>query len=93
MGSEDECCYAYIRVNTGDEESTRSKFALIAWVGSKVKPLRRAKMSVHRADIKNVIRNFAVEFHAETLDEIDEPRMMAAVIKAGGADYSGTTAK
>ena len=50
-------------------------------------------MSVHRADIKNVIRNFAVEFHAETLDEIDEPRMMAAVIKAGGADYSGTTAK
>lgn len=90
---EDECCYAYIRVNTGDEESTRSKFALIAWVGSKVKPLRRAKMSVHRADVKNVIRNFAVEFHAETLDEIDEPRMMAAVIKAGGADYSGTTAK
>lgn len=90
---EDECCYAYIRVNTGDEESTRAKFAFVAWVGSKVKPLRRAKMSVHRADVKQVIRNFAIEFHCTTQEDIDKDRMMAAIVKAGGASYNGVGAK
>ena len=45
---EDECCYAYIRVNTGDEESTRSKFALIAWVAARSSPsaVRRCRSTV-----------------------------------------------
>jgi len=90
---DDECAYAYIRVNTGDEESTRAKFALIAWVGEKVKPLRRAKMSVHRADVKQVVRNFAKEFHCTTQEEIDKEAMMAAIVKAGGASYNGVGAK
>jgi hypothetical protein len=90
---EDECQFAYVRMTTGDEESKRAKFLFLSWVGEKVSPLRRAKMSVHKADIKAIIRNFALEVHATTVDDINNERILAAMIKAGGANYSSNPGK
>ena len=87
---EDACQFAYLRVVSGDEESKRSKFVLISWCGEKVGALKRAKMSVHKASVKSVFKNFSVEYHAEHLEELDEENIMKMVKKAGGADYSGT---
>lgn len=55
---DDECQFAYVRMITGDEESKRAKFVFISWVGEGVSPLRRAKMSVHKADIKKFVPLF-----------------------------------
>lgn len=87
--ADDKCLYAYVKFITGDEESKRTKFLFITWVGEKVSPLRRARISVHKADVKTIVKNFAVEVHCTTLDEVDEEEFKKLLVKAGGANYSG----
>ena len=82
-----EAQFGFVRVTTGDEESKRAKFVFVSWVGSGVSILARAKVSVHKANVKEVIRDYAVEVHAEHLEELEEDKVRALVIKAGGADY------
>ena len=40
---------------TGDEMSKRAKFAFITWIGNEVNPLKRAKISVDKAKVKESI--------------------------------------
>ena len=87
--AEDQCFYGYVKFITGDEESKRTKFLFLTWVGEKVSPLRRARISVHKADVKTIVKNFAVEVHVTTLDEVDEEAFKTLLVKAGGANYSG----
>jgi len=86
---DDESLYGYLRVISGDAESRRSKFVFVSWCGASVGALKRAKMSVHKADIKKVLKDYAVEVHATSKEELDEEAVMTRVKKAGGADYSG----
>jgi len=88
---EDACQFAYLRVTTGDEESKRAKFVFIAWTGPKAPILRKAKVSVHKANAKQVFRDFAVETQYSELEDIDEEKLLQTVIKAGGANYMGQT--
>lgn len=53
---DDQVQYGYLRVTSGDSESKRAKFVFISWVGEKVGPLKRAKVSVHKANIKNFVQ-------------------------------------
>jgi len=89
---DDQVQYGYLRVVSGDSESKRAKFVFISWVGERVGPLKRAKVSVHKAGVKQVIQSFAIEVHAEKQDELAEEDILARVRKAGGADYSGNLA-
>ncbi|EGG16271.1 actin binding protein [Cavenderia fasciculata] len=89
---DDQVQFGYLRVTSGDSESKRAKFVLISWCGEKVGPLKRAKLSVHKASVKKVILNFAVEVHAEKQEELDEDEINTKVRKASGADYSGSLA-
>jgi len=84
--------FGFVRVTTGDNESKRAKFVFVSWIGSSVGPLARAKVSVHKASVKEVVRDFACEIHAETRDELDEAKVLDKVTKAGGANY-GTGSK
>jgi hypothetical protein len=88
---EDGCQFAYLRVTTGDEESKRAKFVFIAWTGPKAGILRKAKVSVHKANVKQVFRDFAVETQFADQEDIDEQKLIATVVKAGGANYMGQT--
>jgi len=90
--AEDQVQYGYLRVISGDSESKRAKFVFISWVGERVSPLKRAKVSVHKASVKQVIQSYAVEVHAEKPDELNPDEVLAKVRKAGGADYSGNLA-
>merc|ERR1712232_464244 len=89
--SDDARAYAFVRVTTGDEESKRAKFVFISWCGESVGALKKARMSVEKANVKEVIRDFAIEVHATEADEIVEDVILPRVIKAGGANYSGNT--
>ena len=40
---------------TGDEMSKRAKFALITWIGSGVNALKRARTSIDKSVVKDVI--------------------------------------
>merc|ERR1711991_987951 len=47
-----------------------------------------AKMSVHKASFKDVVREFAIEMHYDDKDDVDAAEIRARVIAAGGANYS-----
>jgi len=90
---DDQCQYGYLRLVTGDQESKRTKFCFVSWCGDQVGALKRAKMSVHKADIKKILKDYAIEVHATTKDELDEEAVMTKARKAGGADYSGNKSR
>ena len=52
--ADDESAFAFLRITTGDEESKRAKFVLVSWCGENVGALARAKMSVHKASVKEI---------------------------------------
>ncbi|EFA75801.1 actin binding protein [Heterostelium album PN500] len=89
--AEDQCQYAYLRVISGDAESKRAKFVFISWCGEGVGALKRAKMSVHKASVKKVIKNYGVEAHFTNPDEVNENEIATKIKKASGADYSGNS--
>ncbi|KAF8068889.1 ADF-like domain-containing protein [Lyophyllum atratum] len=82
--------YAYARVTySNDKESTREKFILVVWIGSKCKIMRRAKISVQAADVKAVLRVFSIEVPAREKEDLNEDPIVVRLRKAGGASYDG----
>ncbi|KLO14105.1 actin depolymerizing protein [Schizopora paradoxa] len=82
--------YAYARIQySNDKESQREKFVFIKWIGKGCKGLRRGKVSVQAADVKNVLTSFSLEHAAEDKAEIDEEALVIKLRKAGGASYDG----
>jgi hypothetical protein len=41
---------------SNDELYVRTKFIFVTWIGSDVKVMRKAKLSVHVSDVKRVLR-------------------------------------
>jgi hypothetical protein len=89
--NDDESAFAFLRVTTGDEESKRAKFVLVSWCGESVGALSRAKMSVHKASVKEKCRDFAIEKHYTEKGEISAQELIDEVTKAGGANYSANS--
>ncbi|KAF9261707.1 ADF-like domain-containing protein [Marasmius fiardii PR-910] len=82
--------YAYVRVQySNDKESTREKFVLVVWIGPQCKVMRKAKISVHSADVKGVLRVFSIEVAAREKDDLNEDPIVVKLRKAGGASYDG----
>ncbi|PPQ75593.1 hypothetical protein CVT24_010899, partial [Panaeolus cyanescens] len=87
---ESKASYAYVRVSySNDKESTREKFILVIWIGSSCKVMRKAKISVHSADVKNVLRVYSIEVAAREKDDLKEEPIVVRLRKAGGASYDG----
>merc|ERR1711991_70012 len=84
---DDQCQYAYLRVISGDEESKRAKFVFLSWGPGGASRLKVAKMSVHKASVKEVVRQFAIEIHCTEREELDAEAIMKEVRLAGGANY------
>lgn len=77
---EGNASFAYVRVKyANDVESTREKFILVTWIGKDVRVLRKAKLSVHAADVKRVISVFSLEVPANSLDDLAEVRSPSAL--------------
>ncbi|KAF8498868.1 actin depolymerizing protein [Gautieria morchelliformis] len=82
--------FAYVRVKySNDKESQREKFILIVWIGKSVKVMRRAKISVHSADVKQVLRAYSIDVSASSKDDLNEAHIITRLRKAGGASYDG----
>ena len=83
--------YVYFRETVGDNESKRAKFVFLSWAGEQVSAIKRAKMSVHKADVKKVISSFAIEMHCSQQSEISQGEIKTTLNKVGGANYSCNT--
>jgi len=62
--------YIYLRVVTGDEMSKRHKFVLLTWCGPSVAPLKKAKMSLEKSQVKSLMKNYAVEIQTSELEDM-----------------------
>jgi len=88
--SDSEVMFGYVRVvYSNDKESKREKFILVVWIGQSVKVMRRAKVSVHAADVKKVLNAYSIEVAAKDKDDLDEEPIVKRLRKAGGASYDG----
>ncbi|KAF8629741.1 hypothetical protein AX15_003299 [Amanita polypyramis BW_CC] len=82
--------YAYARVSfSNDKESKREKFILVSWIGPKCKIMRKARMTVHLANVKEVLRAYSIEVAAQEKDDLKEDPIIKRLRKAGGASYDG----
>ncbi|KAL1757460.1 hypothetical protein FB107DRAFT_259697 [Schizophyllum commune] len=82
--------YAYVRVTyANDKESKREKFILVVWIGPECKVMRKAKISVHAADVKQVLRVYSLDVAAREKDDLNEEPIVKKLRKAGGASYDG----
>ncbi|GAA5911288.1 coactosin family protein [Sporobolomyces salmoneus] len=85
---EENASFGYIRVKyANDTESTREKFIFVVWIGSGVKVMRKAKLSVHSADVKKVLSQFSIEVPANSIEDLNEDPIVVRLRKAGGASY------
>merc|ERR1712137_262622 len=88
--------YGFCRVETGDEESRRAKFFLLAWVPeegpNKLPIMVKGNMSVHKASFKEIFRDFNSEFTFSTAEDLNADAVVATIVKAGGANYMGQQA-
>ncbi|GFO24867.1 coactosin-like protein [Plakobranchus ocellatus] len=79
--TEDECKYAYVRFEIGDEMSKRAKFAFIAWVPRGVSPLKKAAVSMDKESLKTVLSNYDKEFLADEKRDISLEKITAILEK------------
>ncbi|KAM0787897.1 hypothetical protein ACM66B_003946 [Microbotryomycetes sp. NB124-2] len=90
--SDDRASFAYAKITyANDKESQREKFIFITYMwatrGSNVKVMRKAKLSVHKADVQNVLRIYSIEVPANSLADLEEGPIVTRLRKAGGASY------
>ncbi|KAJ3152347.1 hypothetical protein HDU86_005876 [Geranomyces michiganensis] len=89
---DDQAAFGYLRIVVGNDElSQRAKFVLISWCGRDVKVMRKAKLSVHIAEVKSIIKAIAVEIAASSKEDIRETEVKKLLRKAMGADYDAST--
>ncbi|KIO25375.1 hypothetical protein M407DRAFT_244097 [Tulasnella calospora MUT 4182] len=82
---EEDCGFAYARVEySNDKESKRTKFVLITWIGEKAPIMRKAKISVHTADVKKLISVFSIEVPARSQEDVDEDHIVTRLRKVSG---------
>lgn len=49
---DDEVQFGMIKFTMGDRESKRPKFVMVAWIGPSVGVMKKAKVSIHKASVK-----------------------------------------
>ncbi|XP_063931657.1 coactosin-like protein [Zophobas morio] len=79
--------YVYVRIQTGDELSKRQKFAFLTFVGEKVSPMKKAKVSTDKHLVKQMMPIFACEIYSSDISDFKYDNVKANVQRAGGANY------
>ncbi|KAI8613124.1 hypothetical protein BC830DRAFT_1170511 [Chytriomyces sp. MP71] len=91
---DNKAAYGFVRVVVGNDElSQRVKFLFFVWCGSGVKVMRKAKLSIHTANVKQVIQVFSVEVPASTQEDLSESEVISLIKKSMGANYDGQGTK
>ncbi|KAI8909400.1 hypothetical protein PhCBS80983_g00690 [Powellomyces hirtus] len=91
---DDQAAFGYLRIVVGNDElSQRAKFVLVSWCGKEVKVMRKAKLSVHISDVKNIVKAFAVEIAASAKEDLREAEVKKLLQKAMGANYDRQTSQ
>eukprot|EP01080_Neovahlkampfia_damariscottae_P010043 gene10043-2362_t len=69
---EDEILFGVCKVYAVDEDSKRTKFIQLTWVGEKVKPMARAKVSTHKSTVLAFFKGAHLELHSTSLEDLQK---------------------
>ncbi|XP_050389533.1 uncharacterized protein LOC126808659 [Patella vulgata] len=81
---DDQVMYGLYRVTDKIDDITTVKFVYIIWVGTKVKPMTRAKISTHRGTMDELFGPAHVNIFANELSDITEELVLEKVTFASG---------
>jgi len=80
---DDQCYFGVFKFTFENDEvglkAKRTKIALWSWHGPTVSVLKRARTSVHKAAIKEICREFALETHVEEKAEFNSSHFIEAI--------------
>ncbi|XP_065830042.1 uncharacterized protein [Oscarella lobularis] len=77
--------YAILRVKDVVDDIATVKFVFIKWVGENVKPMSKAKISTHKADVEGVFHPAHISIFATQLSEVSQRAIMDRVQSASGS--------
>ncbi|KAL6073265.1 ADF-H domain-containing protein [Balamuthia mandrillaris] len=77
-----ECYYGLFRVTfKAADDTERTKFALFAYAGPEASILKKGNMSVHKASVKSIFRDFALEIQTADINELTEDEVVERIKK------------
>jgi len=73
---DDECMYAFARIQFETEGTQRTKFVFISWKGEGASVMRKGNMSVHGNHVKSVIKDSTIQVDATERSDVSEAEIM-----------------
>ncbi|KAI9293285.1 actin depolymerizing protein [Neoconidiobolus thromboides FSU 785] len=80
--------FGFVRVPLrNDDYSERTKFVFVVYCGTQVKIMRKAKLSIQKSQVQEVIKSFSIELNASEHKDLDPNDIIKSLKRAGGANY------
>jgi hypothetical protein len=83
--SEDKALYGVFKVIAVDDDSRRTKFVFVTFLGPKLPPLKRARVSTHKTAFAKLFNGFHCEVYATTADDITQEEIVKKLNSSTGA--------
>ncbi|KAL0484069.1 coactosin [Acrasis kona] len=83
--SDDKALYGVFRVIAVDDDSRRTKFVFVTFLGSKLVPLKRARVSTHKSAFAKLFNGFHAEVYASSEDDLSKDEIVKKLNSATGA--------
>ncbi len=83
--SEDRAMYGVFKVIAVDDDSRRTKFVFVTFLGPKLPPLKRARVSTHKTAFAKLFNGFHTEVYATTPDDITQEEIVKKLNSSTGA--------
>jgi len=85
---DDDCRYVLLRKEHKVELAKTVKFALVDWTPTGMKPLRKAALSTHKGQVKEIMKPLHVELVASDRSELSEDVILEKIgMSSGTASY------
>lgn len=82
---DDIILYGVYKVIAVDDDSKRTKFIQITWVGPNVKPMVRAKVSTHKSVVISYFKGSHVEVHYGSTNDISKDDLAKRLTTSTGS--------
>lgn len=82
---DDKVYYGALRLTAVDDDSRRTKFLFVVWVGPKVAPLKRARVSTVKSAFELFYKGLHIEVAASAKDDLDKVQLEKKLQAATGA--------
>lgn len=77
--------YGVFRVVGVDQDSRRTKFVFVTFIGSGLSPLKRARTSTHKSALTQFFNGFHVEVYVSSEDDLNEDDIINRLNSSTGA--------